>query len=264
LETHGVARMWSIGSRDGVGFPEIHFRAARTHGTASGVGIASSWCPSLNVGLTSDELHVMWALRIAVTSSVFGTSLIGWVLGHTTILVHLDKVDGAVKTARKVADINVKCNFLVQWLEHEVGGIGLHQVDTRSNVGARRLGNELESEGITAGGDTVDTRVIGTFKSAVGGAGDIVRAKSFVPGVTSIAVGKAGSAVKPSPVGVNDNLCALGNATTRDCALVRSESWVGLSSVGTNLLGADVGNEGREKSDLAESRHFDDLGREIN
>lgn len=49
--------------------------------------------------LSGDELEVSRALSITVTGTKLGTSLVGWVLGKTTIGVHLDKVQGTVDTA---------------------------------------------------------------------------------------------------------------------------------------------------------------------
>lgn len=49
--------------------------------------------------LSGDELEVSRALSITVTGTKLGTSLVGRVLGKTTIGVHLDKVQGTVDTA---------------------------------------------------------------------------------------------------------------------------------------------------------------------
>ena len=49
-----------------------------------------------------------------------------------------------------------------------VAGVGVHEVDTRDNVLAVRVaGDELQSEGIAAGGDTVGGRILSTLKLAV-------------------------------------------------------------------------------------------------
>ena len=50
--------------------------------------------------LAIDELDIVRALGVAVTSSVFCTSFVGRIFGHTTVGVHLNEVDGSVKTAR--------------------------------------------------------------------------------------------------------------------------------------------------------------------
>ena len=49
--------------------------------------------------LSGNELEVSGALSITVTGTKLGTSLVGWVLGKTTIGVHLDKVQGTVDAA---------------------------------------------------------------------------------------------------------------------------------------------------------------------
>lgn len=45
------ARMRSIGSRDRVGFPDIHLSTASTVLADTGVGIVGRWVPSSNIGL---------------------------------------------------------------------------------------------------------------------------------------------------------------------------------------------------------------------
>jgi len=49
--------------------------------------------------LAGNELEVSGALGVTVTCTVRSSSLVGRVLGKTTIGVHLDKVQGTVDTA---------------------------------------------------------------------------------------------------------------------------------------------------------------------
>ena len=107
---------------------------------------------SQNSYLAVDELDVLGALRVAVASTVLSTSLVGCVLGETTILSHLDEVQSTVETAGEVGHVDIEGEFLVEEGEHLVVGVVLHQVDTRADVGA---GNELERERVAAGRDTV-------------------------------------------------------------------------------------------------------------
>ena len=147
----------------------------------------------------------MGALSVAVASSVFGTGLVSRETGETTICVHLGEVESTVETAREVGDIDVESEFLVLELEHLVGGVGGHEVDTRSDVLAVGVGrDELERQGIATGGDTVGGSVVSAFESAVLGAGDVVGAESSVPGVAGVAVGvlTGSRGVEPAPVGV--------------------------------------------------------------
>jgi len=65
-----------------------------------------------------DELDVARALSITVTSSVLGTGLVVGVLGHTTILGHLNKVESTVETTGELRDIDIKRKFLVVGVEH--------------------------------------------------------------------------------------------------------------------------------------------------
>jgi len=255
-KTGGLADVRSVGSRDGVGLPDVHLGAAGTVGTGSSIGVGRRSGPSLNVCLSGNHLQVVWALRIAVTGTIFGTSLICWVLGHTTVLVHFDEVDGTVQTARQVGNVNVHGELGVLEVDSQVGSVGVHQEDTGTNVGTAALGDELEGQGVTAGGDTIGSGIVGTLKSAVGGAGDIIWAESSIPLVTGVTVGVTTCSVEPSPVGINDNLGALSSAARRG-TLVRSKGRMDLSSVGTNLLGSCESDEGREESDFAECRHLE-------
>ena len=136
--------------------------------------------------LAVDELDILRALRVTVTGTELGSGLVVGELGHTTVLVHLDEVDSTVKTAREVGDVDVETEFLVHELEHLVVGLVLHEVNTRSDVGAS---HELESEGVATGGDTVSAGVVSTVKSTVICASGSIWAKSGVPGVSGVAVG---------------------------------------------------------------------------
>lgn len=155
LETSTLAGMGSISSGDRVGLPDVHFRAASTNLTLTGVGVVRGRVPANNVGLTVDELDVVGALRIAVTSSVLGTGLVV-ALVQATVGSHLDEVESTVQTARKLGDIDVESELLTNKVEHLVLGVGLHEIGTRTNVaGVLSLGDELEGQSVTAGGDTV-------------------------------------------------------------------------------------------------------------
>ena len=70
--------------------------------------------------LAADELDVLGALRVAVTSSVLGTNLVPREARHTTIGIHLREVDGTVKTARKVRHVDIESEFHVLHVECRV------------------------------------------------------------------------------------------------------------------------------------------------
>jgi len=165
--------------------------------------------------LTVDELQITWALRIAVSNTILGTSLVARVFGHSTVLVHGDEVKGAVETARKVGNINIKGELVVQQIELLVRSIGIHEIETGTDVGGiSTLGNECQLQGVSASLCSVCRLVVSTLESAVGSASCVTWAKSFVPGVASIAVGvrSAGLVVNPSPVRIDNNLSTLGGA----------------------------------------------------
>ena len=112
-----------------------------------------------SIYLTVDELDVLGALRVAVTGTVLGTSLVVSELAGTTIGVHLNQVDCTVETTRKSGHVDVESELLVLEVEELVGGVVLREeVDTGTDVlRVRALGHELERELVAAGGDTVGT-----------------------------------------------------------------------------------------------------------
>lgn len=58
--------MGSVGSRDRVGLPDVHLRAAGPVLASSGVLIVLGWLPALGVSSTLDPLNVVRTLSIAV------------------------------------------------------------------------------------------------------------------------------------------------------------------------------------------------------
>jgi len=138
---------------------------------------------------TVDELDVAWALRVAVASSVLGTGLVGWESGETTIGVHLGEVKGAVQTAGKVGNVDVKGKLLIEKLEHLIGRLAGHQVNAGTDVLLGGIRDEFEGECVTASGDTVGARVVCTVESAVLRASSTIGTKRAVPGVAGVAVG---------------------------------------------------------------------------
>ena len=203
-----------------------------------------------------NELDVTRALRVAVSSSVLGTSLVSWELGQATVGVHLGEVESTVQTARKVGNIDVEGELLVEKLEHLVGRVACHEVDTRTDVLLGRSGHELEGESVAAGGDAVGTRVVGTVESAVGRTGNTVGAESGIPGVSSVAVGGSRGRVEPAPVGVEDDLAGgLGSTPATGGALLPGQGRVGLSRKSADLLTAHHGDE-RESDESGFVEHF--------
>lgn len=214
--------------------PDVHLGAARSVSTSSSVGAGS--IPALNIGLAIDELDVMRALRVTVTGSVLGTSLVGGELGHATIGVHLTEVHSTVQTARQLRHIHVKGELLVEKVEHAVLAVRRHQVSTRTNVPAVAVaGDEVELQGTGArSGDAVGATVVCTIEGAVCGAGSSIRAESCVPGVTRVAVCVAAGGVRPTPVGIKCDLGLLSCAAAGGRARLNGERRVCLGGDSTH------------------------------
>ena len=118
---------------------------------------------------TVDELDIARALRVAVSSTVIGTSLVGRVLGHTTVSRHLREVDGTVETARQLRHINIEGELLVQQVEHLVLGLGLEEVQAGTDILAIViLLNERQLQGTGfRGGDSVGGLIICAINGTV-------------------------------------------------------------------------------------------------
>lgn len=128
--------------------------------------------------LAVDELQISRALRVTVTSTVLSAGLVILVLGETTIGIHGDEVQSTVQTTSEVRNIHVEGELLVQQLEHLVGVLVLHHIQTRTDVGS---GDEAQRNGIGVGGYTVSTFVVCTFYGTVGRTSLIVGAEALVP-----------------------------------------------------------------------------------
>jgi len=128
--------------------------------------------------LSIDELDVLWALRITVSSTVLGASSVVRKPRHTTIGIHGDEVQGSVEPARQVRDVDIEGKFIVLELEHFIFVLGCHHVDTRSSIGT---GDEGKVERAARGDDAVSALVVGAVKCAILGTCRIVWAQRGVP-----------------------------------------------------------------------------------
>jgi len=138
--------MGSDSLRGLVGFPDVHLHAASTVFTLARVRVIWARNPSFGVGFTTDELNVLRALSIAVSSSIVSSSLVARVLTETTIGIHLGEVESSVKSTGEFADIDVEGEFLVLEVELHVVVILVEEESARPNVLAVRA-LSYESEG---------------------------------------------------------------------------------------------------------------------
>lgn len=130
-------------------------------------------------------------------------------------------------------------------------GVRLHEVHAGSNVlGVGSLGDELEVQGVAAGGRAIGARVVGTVNTALSSASGVCAAVGRVPLVAIVAVGRTAKLVEPSPVGVNRHGASDGAAAATGRALGPRQSRVGLSGEGACLLGRGSGHKGGEGSEL--------------
>ena len=115
--------------------------------------------------LTIDELDVLRTLRITVSSTVCCSRLISSVLTQPTVLVHLDKVECAIKTTWQVRHVNVEGELSVLQVEQSVvlaGGI--QKVHARADVAA---GLQTKGQGIACSLDPVGSAVVTALQCTV-------------------------------------------------------------------------------------------------
>lgn len=235
------------GRGDNIGLPDIHLHAAGSVVTDTGVGVVGGRRPAIDVALAVDELEITGALGVTVARAVGGAGLVARVLGHATVRVHGDEVEGAVQTAGQVGDVHIKGELLAEQVEHLVLGVRGHEEHAATDVGVGALGDEAERQGITRGGDTVGGLVVGAVNAAVGGTGLIIRAEAGVPGVAGVAIVVARDIVGPAPVGINGYIVG-GVGTSGGSTGSPRDGGLGLGGGSAGLLrAASRDEEGRKK-----------------
>lgn len=181
------------GSRNRVGFPDIHLCAARPSVSSSSISVVTCWGPSYEIiSIILANWDWVWPSMFATPSMnlmscghwesqypvpylapatlvgnrlyrIFNiqqgcTKSVKIVLSHhTTVCIHLGEVECTVKTTRKRRDINIEGKFLVDEVESLVlsRASGSHEVETWANVLLGRLGDEFQSQSTSARGNTV-------------------------------------------------------------------------------------------------------------
>ena len=181
--------------------------------------------------LAIDELDVLGTLRVTVPSAIRSSSLVR--SGEATIARHLGEVQGTIDTTRKSRDVNIKGELLVEQIEQLVVlALDTQHVQTRADI-ATRL--ERHGQSVTIGCYAICARVVRTIESTVLGTGGAVWAQGLVPSLASVAVVRAGCAVNPAPIGVQDDTVLLFGAAR--CSAVRQrERWMGLLGKSADLL----------------------------
>jgi hypothetical protein len=111
----------------------------------------------------------------------------------------------------------------------------IHEVNAGADV-ATSL--ELKTQRVSGCFDAVGASVVGTIECAVRRTSCTIRAKSLVPSVAGVAVGRARGRVEPTPVAIENNALSLGNAAAGGASRHR-ESRVLLSGKTASLLSVD-------------------------
>jgi hypothetical protein len=127
----------------------------------------------------------------------------------------------------------------------------IHEVDAGTNV-ATSL--ELKTQRVSGCLDAVGTGVVGAIESAVRRTSRTIGAKSLVPSVASVAVGRARSRVEPTPVAIEDDALSLGNTAAGGASRHR-EGRVLLSSKTASLLSVDGRAECESTKGKSEGGH---------
>lgn len=155
-----------------------------------------------------------------------------------------------------LADVDIKGELLVLEVEHLVVLVlVIHEVDARANVAANL---QLQAQLVTRGLDAVGAWVVGTIESTVSSASHTIRAKSAVPSVAGVAVGRAAGRVGPAPVAVKHNALGLGDTSAGSTGGHR-ERRVVLWSQCTGLLRIDGRAQGERREGEVSGRHVGDV-----
>ena len=207
--------------------------------------------------LATDELQVTGALGVAVTSTILGTSLVGGVARHATILLHSDEVEGTIETALEGGQVNIESELVVHEVEHLELVRSVHEIESGANVGAVLvLGEELEGEGVTAGGGTIGRAIVGALDGTLLGTLGASLADGLNPLISIVAVVITVGRVEPAPVGVNDDLGVDGRAAAGSGTLLPRHLGVSLGLLLADLLG---GNQRGEESKGRGELHCDEI-----
>jgi hypothetical protein len=112
------------------------------------------------------------------------------------------------------------------------------------------LGDELERQGVAAGGGAVGGAVVGALELALGGAVGR-RAAGVGPLVAIVAVLVVG-VVQPAPVGINDDLGVDGRAGSSAGALLPCDLGVRLGLLLADLLSGGQAHQGQSRREILE------------
>jgi hypothetical protein len=102
-----------------VRLPDVNLSAATSVLAGSRVGVGGTWLPTFNIGLTIDELEIVWALGITIPSAILGTSIS--ILCLAAVSIHLHKVQGSIKATIQLGIIHSVRELFVLQLEEHVG-----------------------------------------------------------------------------------------------------------------------------------------------
>ena len=200
----------SVGLGLAVALPDVHLGAAGAVLAGARVDVSLGWCPVLHVGLSVDELDVVRALSITVTSAISSPGSVGGVFRQAAILHHLDKVEGSVQPTVKLAIIHGKRELLVEEVEHHIVLlVRVQEVGPGANVPrVRPFRDKAERELVPVGVSVVSALpvdAVDAVNDAVCRAGGGVWAEVGVPLIAGVAVGGGAGLVGPAPVGVEDD-----------------------------------------------------------
>merc|ERR1712048_596315 len=132
-------RVHGVCLADGVSLPHVELNTACAILSKAGVLIGFLGNPIDNIGHAIDPLQVMRALSITVACAVASTCLLMMEAVLATILVHGNKVQRTVQTARQFTGVNIESELTVLQLEHLVRVlVTVQQVHTRTDIGGIR------------------------------------------------------------------------------------------------------------------------------
>mmetsp|Transcript_25474 Transcript_25474/g.29100 ORF Transcript_25474/g.29100 Transcript_25474/m.29100 type:complete len:267 (-) Transcript_25474:745-1545(-) len=131
IKLFNTACVWCVGSSHAVGLPNIQLSAASAIFTSAHVIIFIIWIrnPIDDISFTINEFHIMRALCITISRTIFGAGIV-ITNSLSTVRFHLREVHGSVHTAVEFGDINFKREFTILQMKHSIIFIILHDIET--------------------------------------------------------------------------------------------------------------------------------------
>ena len=111
--------MVGVGAALTVGFPDVELEATCSVVADAGIDVVVAAGPVLAVCLSVDPLDVVRTLSVTVARAVCRACRVARVV-ETSVLLHLNEVQGTIQTTGELGHVHVECELLVLQSEHVI------------------------------------------------------------------------------------------------------------------------------------------------